>query len=142
MCYGNDNKRTSIVFNDGLSAVKQRRQSDFFENIPQQQDEITGFNKMISTIVEEEDNNNNFNNNNDLPNNNDNVNKEDKNNTNCDIEDKKSEKENNEEKNEDSEESFDEEGDEDEDDDDTISNDHSCYGNISTSLCFDDLNIN
>ena len=142
VCYGNDNKRTSIVFNDGLSAVKQRRQSDFFENIPQQQDEITGFNKMISTIVEEEDNNNNFNNNNDLPNNNDNVNKEDKNNTNCDIEDEKSEKENNEEKNEDSEESFDEEGDEDEDDDDTISNDHSCYGNISTSLCFDDLNIN
>lgn len=60
---GNDKKRVSLFFNNNLSAVKKKRQSDFFENLPQQQEEIIGFHKMISTIVEEEENANNIMNN-------------------------------------------------------------------------------
>ena len=162
---GNDNKRgSSLLFNDGLSAVKTRRQSDFFDNC-QQQEEITGFHKMISTIIEEEDNINNINGNNNLE-----INDEKKDN---DIYDKdkdekvvenkidndtgvgnddkdENEKNNegiNEENNEENKESEDEneeyedyEEDDDEYDDETIQNDNSCfYGNISTSLCFDEL---
>ena len=142
---GNENKTNSLLFNDGLSAVKKRRQSDFFDNVPQQQEEITGFHKMISTIIEEEDNNNN---NGNLQNNNENekndVNncdnydeKEDVNNEGVnDIEKAEKEFEDGEEKEED------ENDEEDDDDDETILNDDCCYnGNISTSLCFDDLII-
>lgn len=136
---GNENN----LFNDRLSAVKKRRQSDFFDNVPQQQEEITGFHKMISTIIEEEDNNkNNVN----LQNNNENE-KNDANN--CDnydeMEDVNKEGVNDiekaEEEFEDGEEKEEDKNDE-EDDDETILNDDCCYnGNISTSLCFDDLII-
>jgi hypothetical protein len=152
----NDHKRTSFLFNDKLSAVKQRRESDFFDNIPQQQEEIAGFHKMINTIVEEEDNNNN---NGNFQNINENDNKDDNKDDKCnyifDDEDKKTEKDKtiteNEtirEKDEDasgkSDNDEEEEDDEDDDDDEdaTSSNEDCCYkGNISTSLCFDDLNI-
>ena len=146
---GNDNKRGSFLFNDGLSAVKKRRQSDFFDNF-QQQEEITGFHKMISTIIEEEDNintgningNTNFEkkeNQKDICANDD---KEDRNVINYDNGNNADNKEvnsgqNEEEKN--GEESYDSE-EEDDEDDDTIENDEGCYnGNISTSLCFDEL---
>jgi len=141
---GNDNQTNSLLFNDGLSAVKKRRQSDFFDNVPQQQEEITGFHKMISTIIEEEDNNNN---NGNLQNNNENE-KNDVNN--CDNYDEKEDVNNEgvndiekaEKEFEDGEEKEEDENDEEDDDDETILNDDCCYnGNISTSLCFDDLII-
>lgn len=142
----NEDKRGSMIFSDGLSAVKKRRQSDFFdvENAPQQQEEITGFHKMISTIIEEEDNNTN---NNANPQNNGSEKKENN------VEDEKekvekspnenadSNKENN--QNENYENEGEESGDSDyveEEEEDTILDDDYCYNdnNISTSLCFDD----
>ena len=146
---GNDNKRGSFLFNDGLSAVKKRRQSDFFDNF-QQQEEITGFHKMISTIIEEEDNintgningNTNFEKKENQKDICDNDDKEDRNVINYDNGNNADNKEvnsgqNEEEKN--GEESYDSE-EEDDEDDDTIENDEGCYnGNISTSLCFDEL---
>ena len=146
---GNDNKRGSFLFNDGLSAVKKRRQSDFFDNF-QQQEEITGFHKMISTIIEEEDNintgningNTNFEKKENQKDICDNDDKEDRNVINYDNGNNDDNKEvnagqNEEEKN--GEESYDSE-EEDDEDDDTIENDEGCYnGNISTSLCFDEL---
>ena len=136
--YGNENKITPLLFNEGLSAVKKRRQSDFFENIPQQQEEITGFHKMISTIIEEEDNNYvnyaNANNNNDEK-------KEicDDENKNKNMDNKVNDDENCVE-DENGEEDDVDDVDDDEEEDDTILNDDGCYnGNISTSLCFDDL---
>ena len=158
---GNDNKRgSSLFFNEGLSDVKKRRQSDFFDNL-QPQEEITGFHKMISTIIEEEDNIN-VNNGNNNGNNNFEINDEKKDTSKNDdkvdentFNDKEGEvKENeengdrNEENNsEDKENEYEniqyednEEEEDDEYDDETIQNDNSCYyGNISTSLCFDDL---
>lgn len=150
---GNDNKRGSFLFNDGLSAVKKRRQSDFFDNFQQQQDEITGFHKMISTIIEEEDNmnintgninsNTNFEKNKNLKiicDNDDKDDEKDINNDNSNVEKKESnEGEKAEEKND--EERYDSEDDEEDiEGDDTIENDEGCYnGNISTSLCFDEL---
>ena len=146
---GNDNKRGSFLFNDGLSAVKKRRQSDFFDNF-QQQEEITGFHKMISTIIEEEDNintgningNTNFEkkeNQKDICANDD---KEDRNVINYDNGNNADNREVNADQNEEEkngEESYDSE-EEDDEDDDTIENDEGCYnGNISTSLCFDEL---
>ena len=145
----NENRRTSIIFIDGLSAVKKRRQSDFFdaENIPQQQEEITGFNKMVSTIIEEEDNNN--------INNNQNV-SEEENKKNClfigkkdekginkKVEDDENEKRNENEEIENGEEDDSDSDFEDEEDDETILNDRKCYNvnNINTSLCFDDCNF-
>ena len=152
---GNENKRGSLLFN-GLSAVGKRRQSDFFDNFQSQPEEITGFHKMISTIIEEEDNIN-INTGNNNPNNicekneskreecnnddkdhekninkysvNDNLNKKEDNDTE-NIEDKKDE-------NSEQDEEYEEE--EDEEYDDTIDNDDCFNGNISTSLCFDEL---
>lgn len=134
--YGNETKRDSLLFNEGLSAVKKRRQSDFFENIPQQE-EITGFHKMISTIIEEEENNNiNIKNNDEnkeiCPDENQNSNKD----NNEMIENEKIEDDNcDDEYNGDEDVENDEEG-----DDDSILN-SDCYynGNISSSLCFDDF---
>ena len=138
----NDNKRDSMIFNDGLSAVKKRRQSDFFdiEGVPQQQEEITGFHKMISTIIEEEDNNNNINNN---------ANEKKENNAEDDKEKEKEEKsqEENSDSNKDNKENEnnENEGEESvdsdcEEEEETILDDDYCYNenNISTSLCFDD----
>ena len=145
---GNDNKRGSFLFNDGLSAVKKRRQSDFFDNF-QQQEEITGFHKMISTIIEEEDNintgningNTNFEKKENQKDICDNDDKEDRNVINDDNGNNVDNKEVNAGQNEEEkigEESYDSE--EDDEDDDTIENDEGCYnGNISTSLCFDEL---
>ena len=142
----NDNKRDSMVFTDGLSAVKKRRQSDFFdiETAPQQQEEITGFHNMISTIIEEEDNNNyntnaNVQNDNEKKDNNaeDEKEKEEKShdeNSNSNKENK--ENENNENEGEESDDSDYVE----EEEEDTILDDDYCYNenNISTSLCFDE----
>ena len=152
--YGNESKRGSLLFN-GLSDVAKRRQSDFFDNFQSPQDEITGFHKMISTIIEEEDNinintvNNNPNNiceknenkreewNNDDKDDeksinkdraNDNLKKKEDNDTE-NVEDKKDEDIAQDEDN----------GEEDEEYDDTIDNDDCFNGNISTSLCFDEL---
>lgn len=143
----NDNKRDSMIFIDGLSAVKKRRQSDFFdiESVPQQQqqEEITGFHKMISTIIEEEDNNY-INTNANVQNDNekkenyadDKKEKEEKShdeNANSNKENK--ENENNENEGEESDDS-----DYVEEEEDTILDDDYCYNdnNISTSLCFDE----
>lgn len=111
-----NDKRTSFLFNNRLSAVKKRRESDFFDNVPQQQEEITGFHKMISTIVEEEDK---------------------------EINDKKNVEESVNENGKIEEEDFKEEDFEDDEfDEETIINNDSCYyGNINSSLCFDNLNI-
>ena len=152
--YGNESKRGSLLFN-GLSDVAKRRQSDFFDNFQSPQDEINGFHKMISTIIEEEDNinintvNNNPNNiceknenkreewNNDDKDDeksinkdraNDNLKKKEDNDTE-NVEDKKDEDIDQDEDN----------GEEDEEYDDTIDNDDCFNGNISTSLCFDEL---
>lgn len=154
---GNDNKGGSFLFNDGLSAVKKRRQSDFFDNFqPQQQDEISGFHKMISTIIEEEDNfninniaNNNGNNNieknedkKDSKNNDAKEDKEDKKNNSINVGNEKNEEESEKAEYENSRDNEyeDEEDVEDEEDDDTLVNDDYCYvGNINSSLCFDEL---
>ena len=137
----NNNKRDSMIFTDGLSAVKKRRQSDFFdiENALQQQEEITGFHEMVTTIIEEEDNNN--------INNNANEKKE----NNAEDEEEKVEKSHDEKtdsikenkENENNENEGEESGDSDyveEEEEDTILDDDYCYNenNISTSLCFDD----
>ena len=152
--YGNDNKRgSSLLFNDGLSAVKKRRQSDFFDNC----------HKMISTIIEEEDNinanvGNNNNGNNNFEINDEKIKNEEKevdqktindNNDNNDNKDVFKENErnaninegnNNEDKENENEEYEDDEEEDAEYYDETIKNDDSCfYGNISTSLCFDEL---
>ena len=157
---GNDNKRGSFLFNDGLSTVKKRRQSDFFDNFqPQQQDEITGFHKMISTIIEEEDNLNG----NNIGNNNGNTNidknedkkdikinddKDDKNNNDINVRNEHEEMakesikndDDNIKENEYEDEDEDDEDEGDEEDDNTIVNDDYCYiGNINSSLCFDEL---
>ena len=139
----NDNKRDSMVFTDGLSAVKKRRQSDFFdiEIVPQQQEEITGFHNMISTIIEEEDNNN-YNTNANVQNDNE------KKDNNAEDEKEKEEKSHDEnansnKKNENNENEGEESDDSDyveEEEEDTILDDDYCYNenNISTSLCFDE----
>lgn len=155
--YGNENKRCSLLFN-GLSAVTKRRQSDFFDNFQSQQDEITGFHKMISTIIEEEDNiniNTGSNNPNNICEKNENkrdecnnddkvdgksINKDSANdnlkkkedNDNKNVEDKKDEDSVQDEDNDEEDEEF-------EDYDYTIDNDDCFNGSISTSLCFDEL---
>ena len=141
---GNNSKRDSMIFTDGLSAVKKRRQSDFFdiEIVPQQQEEITGFHKMISTIIEEEDNNNintnaNVQNDNEKKENNVEDKKEEKSHDeNEDSSKENKENENNENEGEESDDSDNVE----EEEEDTILDDDYCYNenNISTSLCFDD----
>jgi hypothetical protein len=141
---GNNSKRDSMIFTDGLSAVKKRRQSDFFdiEIVPQQQEEITGFHKMISTIIEEEDNNNintNANVQNEYEKKENNVGDEKEEKSHDENEDSSKENKENENNENEGEESDDSDNVE-EEEEDTILDDDYCYNenNISTSLCFDD----